>query len=173
MSTLKGTIRKAGKKVRDWLGDIKAVQLIAEGCGECMPYTGRVDKNGYGRCPWEGVGNTLTHRLAYAVAHDLSLTDIEGVVVRHTCDNPPCCNPNHLVVGTHGDNCKDKIIRGRLPVGEDAGPSKLTEAQVREIKTRLLGGERGKVLAKEFGVHVMTISDIKRGATWRHVNVQV
>jgi hypothetical protein len=166
-------IRNAGKKVRYWLNVIKSVQLIAEGYGECMLYPGRIDRNGYGRCSWEGVGNTLSHRLSYAVAHKLSLEDIEGIVIRHTCDNPPCCNPNHLVAGTHGDNCKDKIIRGRLPIGEDAGPSKLTEIQVREIKIRLLGGERGNVLAKEFGVHVMTVSDIKRGATWGHVNVEI
>ena len=38
----------------------------------------------------------------------------EGMVVMHTCDNPACCNPHHLVVGTQSDNIKDCVSKGRF-----------------------------------------------------------
>ena len=39
----------------------------------------------------------------------------EGMMVLHSCDNPPCCNPDHLRVGTAKDNAQDAILRGRAP----------------------------------------------------------
>jgi hypothetical protein len=36
-----------------------------------------------------------------------------GILVRHRCDNPPCCNPDHLVLGTYSDNSRDTVTRGR------------------------------------------------------------
>lgn len=53
------------------------------------------------------------HRVAYVVHHGLTLADIVGQVVRHTCDNPPCCNPAHLVLGSHADNAADRQERQR------------------------------------------------------------
>ncbi|QGF19671.1 HNH homing endonuclease [Pectobacterium phage MA2] len=56
---------------------------------------------------------TRMHRLVYACKMGTNLDGIEGVVVRHTCDNPRCVNPEHLIGGTKADNNKDRADRGR------------------------------------------------------------
>lgn len=53
------------------------------------------------------------HRLVYCASRGIQLEDIDGQVVRHTCDNPRCINPSHLLIGTRADNNKDRAERGR------------------------------------------------------------
>lgn len=80
----------------------------------CWPWTGHRDAAGYGKFQ---VGNRsrLTHRCAIALA----LGEVpRGKIVMHTCDNPSCCNPAHLRVGTQGDNMMDKVRKGRHVYGE-------------------------------------------------------
>jgi hypothetical protein len=90
--------------------------------------------------------------------------DHPGEVTRHTCDNPPCCNPAHLLWGTHRDNKIDSIERGRAALsnfhvkrGETNGRSKLTDQQRLEIRRRRSTGERVVDLAVEFEVKRLTI----------------
>lgn len=71
-----------------------------------MPY-------GYGNILHRGKV-MLTHRVAYELAHGVEL---EGMVVCHKCDNPPCINPEHLFLGTHADNVHDKMEKGRQTRG--------------------------------------------------------
>lgn len=111
-----------------------------------------------------------SHRVAWTLFNG----DIpEGMSVLHKCDNPPCCNPAHLFLGTDLDNIKDAVGKGRMKVprpdnrGERCGTSKLNWNAVREIRKRLLGGEKGNVLAREFGVGGAAISQIKLGRCWR------
>ena len=74
----------------------------------CLEWTGST-RGGYGRVTTQGKGWTVI-RLIWTLQHG----EIpEGNVVRHTCDNPKCCNPEHLVVGTQGDNMQDRFNRGR------------------------------------------------------------
>lgn len=56
---------------------------------------------------------TRIHRIKYAEKMNTDLDGIVGVVVRHTCDNPRCINPNHLIGGTKADNNRDRAERGR------------------------------------------------------------
>lgn len=57
--------------------------------------------------------SVLLHRLVYCRSNGLELADIAGKVVRHTCDNPRCINPAHLLIGTRADNNRDRADRGR------------------------------------------------------------
>ena len=71
---------------------------------------------------------------AHRVAYLLTYGEIPvGMVVMHTCDNPSCCNPHHLKVGTVFDNNKDKLRKGRHRFG-GLNPKKLTEEQAEEIR---------------------------------------
>lgn len=90
-------------------------------------------------------------------------------MVRHSCDNPPCVNPAHLSTGTKADNSADMVARGRSPRGSRSGASKLTERQVAEIRVRQAAGELHRVLAAEYGISRVTITNIVTGKTWRHV----
>lgn len=94
----------------------------------------------------------------------------EGLEVRHRCDNRSCCNPYHLELGTHGDNMRDMVERGRSAKGSKKKNARLTEENVREIKKRLASGEFYRDLAKEYGVNPATIFGIKKGRTWRHID---
>lgn len=91
----------------------------------------------------------------------------KGMVTRHTCDNPQCINLAHIVLGTNAENNQDKVNRGRVPTGIDAGMSKLTEDQVRYIiaHPEFTGSELGN----KFGVNRVTINYIRAGKTWRDV----
>ena len=90
-------------------------------------------------------------------------------VVMHKCDNPLCYNPAHLLPGTHAENVKDKVQKGRQAKGEQNGRSKLTEKQVEEIRERLNAGSRGiqVQLANEYKVDPKVISKIKHRKNWK------
>lgn len=91
-----------------------------------------------------------------------------GYIVRHKCDNPACINPKHLELGTHTDNNRDKVLRGRQAKGERQGLSRLKTEQVIEIKNRLRDKNYISIssLAKEYGVSRGAINAIRRGDTW-------
>jgi hypothetical protein len=94
----------------------------------------------------------------------------EGVEVRHGCDNPPCCNPDHLSLGTHLDNGADMVIRGRSVYGQRQHGAKLTDEKVREIRERYAQGDiPQRELGEEYGVTQSHISFIIRKKAWRHV----
>ena len=77
--------------------------------GECWLWLAARGRTGYGRFR-QPKGHEYAHRVAYR----LTFGPIpEGMVVRHICDNPPCCNPEHLLLGTQSDNNKDSVARGR------------------------------------------------------------
>lgn len=90
-------------------------QRIEQKPSGCWEWTGARDR-GYGRLV---IARKMhrAHRLAYELVHG-PIPD--GLVVMHACDNPPCCNPNHLSVGTPLDNTRDMIAkqRGRRVSGD-------------------------------------------------------
>ncbi len=109
----------------------------------------------------------FAHRLSYII-HKGEIPD--GLYVRHTCDNPPCVNPHHLVLGTHLDNIRDMIERGRGVRGESVGSAMLTEEQVHAIRVRhAAGGITLAQLAAIYGVGAITIHCIVQRKTWRHI----
>jgi hypothetical protein len=76
---------------------------------DCWPWRGTRDSHGYGVASIVGK-QQKAHRISYE-AYKGAIP--AGLFVRHTCDNPPCCNPHHLLVGTPRDNMDDKVQRGR------------------------------------------------------------
>lgn len=76
----------------------------------CLEWTGFRRKNGYGMTHVKGLRQSATHRLMYMAAHG---PIPHGLVVMHACDNPPCINPRHLSVGTHTENLRQSVAKGR------------------------------------------------------------
>lgn len=93
--------------------------------------------------------------------------------VMHTCDNPLCVKPSHLIGGTHKDNMQDALKKGRLvfnaPKGENNGVSVLTEEKVREIRRLRSKGFSQQEIANVVGVNQSQISRILSKKTWSHV----
>ena len=117
-----------------------------------------------------GGQNYYTHIIAYEQVHG---PVPPGKVVRHRCDNPPCRNVDHLLLGTHGDNVRDCIARGRFkfpprelaPKGDKNGQAKLTDKQTAEIKAELRDRPYyGQVsaLARRYGISQPRVSAIKK-----------
>lgn len=90
-------------------------KVIVADKDDCWKWIGAKLRHGYGSFYFKGRAH-LAHRLAYI----LSNGEIEGGLhVRHKCDNPNCCNPNHLELGTHADNMHDRVKRGRSSISEE------------------------------------------------------
>src|SRR3954467_3950831 len=78
----------------------------------CWEWTSTKIKYGYGRMNIGG--RKFKWILAHRLSWELHFGEIpDGTLVCHRCDNPCCVNPNHLFLGTHMDNCQDKIRKGR------------------------------------------------------------
>jgi len=142
---------------------------------QCWNWTGHKNGPGYGKVfakRWPGDSKTYNfsaHRLAYIYAYGMFP---QGLLVCHHCDNPSCCNPAHLFLGTDTDNSADKVAKGRHARGENHGFAKLTEDNVRDILHRFYNlGERAFRIKKVFGVSRGTIRDIVQGITWRHLDI--
>ena len=131
----------------------------------CLEWQGPRKAGGYGRIKVNGK-NVLVHRLAWEEPNGAIPADM---LVLHSCDNPPCCALEHLRVGDHADNARDKVMRGRSArVAGEANPNaKLTEANVANIRRALADGDTVASLARAFGVSRPTISYIRDGKTWR------
>ena len=132
---------------------------------DCINWSKGLAHNGYGLT----TRNNKTyraHRLAYCDYHNIDHADLKGQVVRHTCDNRKCVNPEHLVIGTHQDNMDDMKKRNRAAKGLDNGSGKLTPEQVTYIRTHYVkrSKEFGTVaLWRKFGVNNTTIGRAVRG----------
>jgi len=90
----------------------------------------------------------------------------QTLYVCHTCDNTLCVNPQHLFLGTHQDNMDDRNSKGRSARGEQNGDSRLTEDQVRDIRSSTL---RTGELVKKYKVSKVTILKIKQRKSWKHI----
>ncbi len=145
---------------RFWLKVNKGTEL------ECWEWQGASLSKGYG---WVStpIGSRTAHRVAAYLSGLLdNLTDTLHVL--HRCDNPKCCNPKHLFVGTNNDNVADRVAKGRSkskPMhGQYNGASKLLDAQVSQIRHMYQSGEFSQSqLAKTFGVKQPHISRVVNG----------
>lgn len=173
----------------------KCVQVGAP--GDCWLWMGRYySHSGYGRFFAFGY-KWLSHRLAYHFHFGLRVDQWQ---VLHTCDNPPCCNPRHLFLGTNADNVADRVRKGRSArlagdlngsrIHPESRPRGAAHPYVKHPELIARGSRHGNAklteqqvrrilsreteaeyLAWEFGVSIATIYSIWERKGWRHVQL--
>lgn len=143
---------------------MKHIEITEE--NGCWEWTASKNKKGYGKFCHDGKV-WRAHRLAWTLRYG-PIPD--GLFVCHRCDNPGCCNPEHLFLGTNRDNMDDMMSKGRSCRGEKMWSAKLTEKDVEIIKVLLANKKiKRKTIAYLFGVSVYTIYEINAGKKWKHV----
>lgn len=120
-------------------------------------------------------------RISYYLSYKKHIDDL---VICHKCDNPKCCNPSHLFSGTQLDNMRDKVNKGRQPIGENHyavkidgaqrgsknNRSKLLEADVIKIRAEYIKNVvTMKMLSIKYNVCLMAISDVLKRRNWKHI----
>lgn len=145
----------------------------------CWNWQGSKNAGGYGLLAlWD---TETKKKKSTAKAHRFSYETFvgpvpDGMCVLHRCDRPGCVNPEHLFLGTKGDNNRDRSTKGRSRglIGENHLQAKLTEAQVREIRARYATGSiYQRELGDLYGVSQEAIGFIVRNVHWKHVSAEV
>jgi len=133
-----------------------------KGEDECWDWKGYIrNDSGYGVFRIKG-RRRYSHRLSYQLSHNIVLKRTD--VIRHFCDNPACCNPKHLILGTHADNVKDRVDRNRSACGENNGRSKLSDKDALKIRELFKNHGLSKAeLVRMFNVDPTAIVQVLRG----------
>lgn len=138
--------------------------------GDCWIWTAYRQRAGYGQLTVNR-RHWLAHRFAWLLCNGAIPMALD---VLHRCDNPPCVRPDHLFLGTHSDNMKDCVAKGRHrnspSRGEANHKAKLTVQAVRSIRERRDAGETMRSLARAYGVTRQNIRFITSGVTWKEVS---
>lgn len=134
----------------------------------CWIWQGPKDSSGYGKVRAEG-SILAAHRLSYYIFKGEIASNLH---VLHSCDTPACINPAHLWLGTPRENKLDSVRKGRhfCPRGSQNGRALLKETDVLLIKQYLRERRSIKFIADLFKVSCSTITLIKNGTNWGHVN---
>ena len=142
------------KTVEDFLKYTEAVD-------GCLIWSRALNTDGYPRAVIRGNSNGKVHREVYSLSHPEE--DITGLVIRHTCDNPKCINPEHLLSGTNKDNMNDRDTRNR-------GHAMFTHDQVREIRSLYDAGTHGQTdIARLFTTKQGSIRQIVKRISYKYV----
>ena len=134
----------------------------------CWEWIGGLANTGYGKFR---VGVTTrdtigAHRVSWVLAHGQLPDD---ALVCHACDNKKCVNPAHLFLGSPADNYHDLMRKGLHMTGERHGSARLTEEQVKTIRTLRADGAPIQELAKRFGLTYQGIRAITLRKIWKQV----
>jgi Zinc-binding loop region of homing endonuclease len=142
--------------------DVKAVD-------QCWPWLGWKNEQGYGRFEIDGKAY-YAHRAIFQLANPGTISlaapfdRFAAGFLRHSCDNPSCCNPSHLIIGTHAENMRDMAERKRqkwchVPSTESPR-AKLTAHDVQQIRKQKREGATLNALAMLYDVHRSTIKGV-------------
>lgn len=135
---------------------------------DCWLWTGSKDRKGYG---FFRLKNKMVkaHRLSYLIYHGKEAMNL----VCHKCDNPSCVNPKHLWDGTNQENIRDSSFKMRNRTSRNLGTknpsSKISEDQVRSIRTKYSNGTSQTDLANEFCISTTQVWKIVHNKKWKHV----
>lgn len=167
------------------VADVFWLLVDQRGPDDCWPWKGPLKPDGmrYGYCQTLWGQRFYAHRAAFFLAN--GRWPGPGMVVMHRCDNPQCVNPAHLAEGTHRDNSRDCVAKGRNTLGDRNGMkriearrkvagelnsmAKLTSEQVIEVRRMRKDGDPILVIAKKFSVSKSLICLIVNGK--RHQDV--
>jgi len=157
------------KQMTPW--QVRLWKRVAVGWeGECWPFEGYCHPTrGYGQMGLgsrdQGLGET--HRLAY----EFFFGQIpQGMCVCHQCDNPSCCNPNHLFLGSHADNMADMKRKGRGSgaIGSANRNFRISHTEVEEMKELVSAGMTKVAVADRYGVTPQYVGQLVNGRWRRH-----
>lgn len=149
----------------DCIRDRFNARVRVAGQDECWCWIGWIDPKGYGRIKINRK-SVRSHRVA--MTYHLGREIIPSEQVLHSCDNPRCCNPSHLRLGTNADNMRDVAERGRRH-GDRNNNHTLSHEQASKIIRRANTGERHKDIAKDFQTTRQNVSAIVAGVRWPHL----
>lgn len=136
----------------------------------CWLWKGSRFPNGYGQCKMDGkaVG---AHRIAYQLVKGRIP---EGLLVCHTCDNPSCCNPIHLFLGTALENQQDMVQKGRSTKGRrrpGTGPQGTRNSHavlgLGDVALIRIASGSTRTIAAHFGISKSQVHNIRSGAQWK------
>jgi hypothetical protein len=138
----------------------------------CWEFKGHRNKDGYGQIvAWVDGKKVVVgaHRLAASLWKGFDLTS--PLRQLHSCDNPPCFNPDHLFTGTQRDNMQDCAMKGRIGPrkGESNPRAKLTDDSVREIRRLRKTGMMVTEIATAIGISHGVVKKVLSGESWKHV----
>ncbi len=143
---------------------IKIVNEIVPDKNGCKKWPYCIDQQGYGKMSWKN----QTKRASRIVYECFKEKIPKGLVIRHTCDNPACVNPTHLLIGTLQDNVNDAVERKRLKVGEAHHAAKLNEQIVKYIREKEMNISNS-TLGRKYKVSHKNIERIKTRKIWKHI----
>ncbi|MGI8655448.1 MAG: HNH endonuclease signature motif containing protein [Pyrinomonadaceae bacterium] len=146
----------------------------SNGANACWLWLASGHEAGYGqfsiRIPFQRRRMVKAHRLAYELTHGMIPT---GHVICHRCDNPPCCNPQHLFSATQKQNTEDKYRKGRQnhAIGTQITSAKLSNNKVITIRRLYVAGGYTQIrLAEMYGVSDATIRRVVKHQNWEHIS---
>lgn len=140
--------------------------------GNCLYWTRGVCGLGYGRAG-RIAGEVRAHRISWVLWNKSQIPD--GMHILHSCDNRACVNPEHLSVGTHTDNMRDMMAKGRhVPApkqfGSENPQAALTEDDAWNIREMVRVGMFNQIeIARSYGVSPMTVSRLINLKSWTHI----
>ena len=158
-------------------------KVAVAGPNDCWEWKGwKSSPGGYGKFDLRGK-KLRAHRVAFAITNGSFFPSLK---LCHSCDNPPCCNPAHLFLGTTGDNQADAENKGRwikkpskpkpppkpkyhFPIGEKHHNAKLVPSDILEICELAKMGLCQRAIAKRFHVSQRNVCSILQGKSWSHV----
>lgn len=159
------------KPIGEYLVDkfLRGIRKLESGCWVCDTAIANPDTK---YC--EVVIERSGQRKAREYVHRLSYRHFKGAIpkgrhILHSCDNPPCCNPEHLSAGTRSQNMQDMVEKGRHYRGQNNRAAFLTDADVIAMYELHASGMKQYEIGRRFGVNERYVWLVVNGKRWRHL----